>query len=146
MPSLEIAAAGIATAIYGPQIVVMGISAARLHGAIPRALATAIVATPTQHRRIVLTDRPAIVRFVKRDTAALDAQRHDSPLGPTLVTTPEQTILDLAHRPTLGDAEIEIPDALAALYTHSDPNHLHALATKQRRQASLHRALSLIQP
>src|SRR6478735_431388 len=38
IPSLEIAAAGIASAIYGADnIVVMGVSAARLHGVIPRA-------------------------------------------------------------------------------------------------------------
>ena len=49
MPELEAAAAGIASAIYGPDnIVVMGVSAARLQGTIPRALATAIVAVPEQ--------------------------------------------------------------------------------------------------
>ena len=48
---LEAAAAGIATAIYGPDdVIVMGPSAARLHGAIPRALATATIAVPSQHR------------------------------------------------------------------------------------------------
>ena len=57
------------------------------------------VAVPSQHREIALSDRPAVVRFVKRDTARLDAERIDTPLGPALVTTPEQTVLDLAHRP-----------------------------------------------
>src|SRR5258708_3873122 len=43
IPSIEAAAAGIATAIHShDDIVVMGLSAARLHGVIPRALATAI--------------------------------------------------------------------------------------------------------
>ncbi len=92
IPDLEAAAAGIATTIYDhDDIVVMGLSAARLHGAIPRALATAIVAVPRQHRPITLTDRPAVVRFVKRNTAELDAERVRTELGPTLVTTPEQT-------------------------------------------------------
>ena len=106
IPGLEAVAAGLATAIFGPNdIVVMGLSAARLHGAIPRALATAIVAVPRQHRPITLTDRPATVTFVKRDTGALDAERVGTELGAVLVTTPEQTILDLAHRPALGDNE-----------------------------------------
>ena len=141
MPGLEVAAAGIATAIYGPDdIVMMGVSAARLHGVIPRALATAVVAVPRQHRPITLTDRQGLVRFVKRDTVRLDAERIDTPLGPTLVTTPEQTVLDLAHRPDLGDSEIEIPAAVAALHERSDQTVLHKLATEQRRLASLERA------
>lgn len=141
MPGLETAAAGIASAIYGPEtIVVMGVSAARLHGAIPRALATATVAVPAQHRPIALSDRTAVVRFVKRHTQELDAERYETELGPTLVTTPEQTILDLAHRPTLGDAEIEIPGAVAMLYERSDQEHLQALAIEQKRAASLERA------
>lgn len=141
MPGLEIAAAGIASAIYGPDsIVAMGVSAARLHGAIPRALATAIVAVPQQHRPIALSDRAATVQFVKRDTQSLDAERYETVLGPTLVTTPEQTILDLAHRPGLGNAETDIPSAVVALYERSDKDLLHTLATEQRRLASLRRA------
>lgn len=141
IPSLEAAAAGIATTIHGhDDIVVMGLSAARLHGVIPRALATAIVAVPRQHRPITLNDRPAVVRFVQRDTSRLDAERMRTELGPTLVTTPEQTILDLAHRPTLGDNEADIPAAIAALYARSDKQRLQGLATEQRRLASLRRA------
>jgi len=139
-PGLEAAAAGIGSAIYGTDdIVVMGVSAARLHGVIPRALATAVVAVPQQHRPIVLSDRPAIVRFVKRQTSGLDAELIRTELGPTLVTTPEQTVLDLAHRPTLGDAETDVPGAVAALYARSDQDRLQTLATQQRRLASLHR-------
>lgn len=141
LPNIESAAAGIATAINGfDNVVVMGISAARLHGAIPRALATAIVAVPRQHRPIALTDRAAIVRFVKRDTIALDAERMGTELGPALVTTPEQTVLDLAHRPTLGDNEADVPTAVAALYARSDKQRLQRLAAAQRRLASLRRA------
>ncbi|BBZ32933.1 type IV toxin-antitoxin system AbiEi family antitoxin domain-containing protein [Mycolicibacterium confluentis] len=145
VPGLETAAAGIASAIYGPHdIVVMGVSAARLHGAIPRALATATVAVPAQHRPIELSDRTAVIRFVKRDTQGLDVERYDTELGPTLVTTPEQTILDLAHRPELGDAEIDVRTAVAALYERSDNDRLEALAAEQRRGASLKRALTWV--
>lgn len=140
-PELEAAAAGIGSAIYGASdVVVMSVSAARLHGAIPRALATAVVAVPQQHRPIALSDRPAVVRFVKRDTGELDAERISTELGPTLVTTPEQTVLDLAHRPALGDAEADIPAAVAALYARSDTGRLARLASQQRRLASLRRA------
>lgn len=145
-PGLEATAAGIASAIYGPDdVVVMGPSAARLHGAIPRALATATIAVPRQHREIALSDRPAVVRFIKRDTSRLDAERIDTPLGPALVTTPEQTVLDLAHRPELGDAEVDIRSAVIELYARSDRQRLSALASDQRRIASLRRAEDWVQ-
>lgn len=100
LPELEVAAAGIAAAIYWPEnAILMGSSAVPAPGAIPRALATAIVAVPKQHRPISLVDRSAVVQFVKRDTDTLDAERVRTQLGPALVTTPEQTVLDLAHRP-----------------------------------------------
>ncbi len=141
LPDLEAAAAGIATTIYGhDDIVVMGLSAARLHGVLPRAVASAIVAVPRRHHPVALTDRPAVVRFVQRDTRSLDAERIPTELGPTLVTTPEQTVLDLAHRPTLGDNESDVPDAVAALYSRSDKKRLQRLAAEQRRVASLRRA------
>jgi hypothetical protein len=141
LPGLEAAAAGIASAIYGPDnAVLMGVSAARILGAIPRALATAVVAAPKQHRPISLTDRSAVVQFVKRDTHSLDAERVPTPLGSALVTTPEQTILDLAHRPSLGDAEVEVPSAIAALYERSDKKRIQAIAVDQRLMASLRRA------
>jgi hypothetical protein len=75
LPNLEAAGAGIASAIYGPEnAVLMGISAARALGVIPRALATVVVAVPRQHRPITVSDRPAVVQFVKRDTDILDAR------------------------------------------------------------------------
>jgi predicted transcriptional regulator of viral defense system len=143
VPSVEVAAAGIASAIYGAtHAVLMGISAARVLGAIPRALGTAVVAVPDQHRPIRLKDRQSVVRFVKRDTDRLDAERIETPLGAALVTTPEQTILDLAHRPQLGDAQDEVPAAIAMLYQRSDHQRLKALAGDQRLTASLRRAES----
>ncbi|UCZ89111.1 type IV toxin-antitoxin system AbiEi family antitoxin domain-containing protein [Gordonia sp. WA4-43] len=141
LPGLEAAAAGIASTIYGADnVVVMGVSAARLHGAAPRALATAIVAVPYRHRPIDFADRPATLRFVQRDTDGLDAESIDTALGPVLVTTPEQTVLDLSRRPLLGNAETEIPAAIKTLYRRSDPDRLDELAREQRMVASLRRA------
>ena len=81
-----------------------------------------------------------MVHFVKRDTERLDAERIGTPLGPALVTTPEQTLLDLAHRPELGGASDEVPAAIAVLYQRSDYQRVKALAAQQRRTASLRRA------
>jgi predicted transcriptional regulator of viral defense system len=142
-PRLEAAAAGIASAIYGAtHAVLMGISAARVLGVVPRALATAVVAVPDQHRPIRFKDGQSVVRFVKRDTDRLDAERIETPLGSAIVTTPEQTLLDLAHRPQLGDARGEVPAAITMLYQRSDHQRLQALAADQRLTASLRRAES----
>lgn len=145
LPGLEAAAAGIAASIYGAdQTIVMGISAARVLGAVPRALASAVVAVPSQHRPIPLIDRPAQVRFVRRDTQALDAERVETPLGPALVTTPEQTVLDLARRPELGNAEAEVRPAIETLYRRSDSARLAQLARDQRLGVALRRADSWV--
>ncbi|QCB52598.1 hypothetical protein E5720_06980 [Rhodococcus sp. PAMC28707] len=140
MPGLEAAAAGIAVAAYSADdAVVMGVSAARLHGAIPRALATAVVAVPTRHDPIRLADRQAVVRFVVRDTARLDAERIDTELGPVLVTTPEQTVLDLVKRPGLGDAEGEVWPAVEQLHRKCDRGVLAEIAGAQKMRTTLTR-------
>jgi len=55
--------------------VLMGLSATRRYGAIPRALAVAVVAVPKMRPRLELVDRTAAVLFVRRDTGRLDAER-----------------------------------------------------------------------
>lgn len=138
MPGLEAAAAGIAVAAYSADdAFVMGVSAARLHGVIPRALATAVVAVPTRHDPIRLADRQALVRFVVRDTARLDAERIDTELGPVLVTTAEQTVLDLVKRPGLGDAEGEVWPAVEQLYRRCEPEVLAEIAEAQKMRTTL---------
>ncbi len=141
LPDLEAVAAGIASSIYGADnAVLMGISAARMWGAIPRALATAVVAVPHQHRPITLSDRTATLPFERRDTDAQDAERAETPLGPALVTTAEQTVLDLTKRPRLGNAEADVPAAVATLYARSDHERLIELAAAQRLMGALRRA------
>ncbi|GIG27354.1 hypothetical protein Cde04nite_35980 [Cellulomonas denverensis] len=74
-----------------------------------------------------LADRDAQVRFVRRPLAALDAERVLLDLGAVLVTTPEQTLLDLA-RPAAGDA-------VQALWPRADRDVLAALARRTRAGA-----------
>lgn len=141
LPSLEAAAFGIAAATYGFEAVaVMGISAARLHGVIPRALAVAVVAVPKRRPAVQLSDRKATVHLVHRDTARLDAERVGTDLGAALVTTVEQTILDLAHRPGLGGSERESWAAVRSLWSRADRELLGELAERQRLRAALDRA------
>jgi hypothetical protein len=143
IPELESAALGIAAADQGiDAVALMGLSAARLHGAIPRALSVAVVAAAGHRTGLRLVDRNATVVFVRRDVAALDAQRHAMELGQGWVTTVEQTLLDLAARPGLGDMPKEADAAIHALLPRTDRAMLQALASAQRRHAALVRVLS----
>jgi predicted transcriptional regulator of viral defense system len=140
-PSLEAAAVGIGAAAFGPdRTMLMGLSAARIHGAIPRAIGVAVVAVPRQRLPVELLDRDAQVIFVRRDPAALDAERVPTDLGPALVTGVEQTVLDLAYRPGLGELRQEVWSAIRALLPRCDDERLEELAGQQRRRAALRRA------
>ncbi|MPY98018.1 MAG: hypothetical protein GEU97_08455 [Actinophytocola sp.] len=141
-PELEAAALGIAAADEGVDTVaLMGLSAARIHGAVPRAIAVAVVAARRHRATLRLADRDATVLFVRRDIRTLDLQRHTSELGDGWVTTIEQTVLDLAARPALGGLPDETEAAIHALLPRADDNLLDELATAQRRKAALARLL-----
>lgn len=144
IPALETAAAGIATAIAGPRdAVAMGLTAARMTGAVPRAQGVATIAIPRQHGPVELLDRTATVYFVKRDTARLDAERVSTEAGPTLATTAEQTVLDLAV-PNV-DADPDVIAAIRILYRRCRPDHLVELATAQRKRAALGRVRHIVE-
>ena len=139
-PTIEATAAGIATAAVGAgHAVLMGLTAARMHNVVPRALGIAIVAVSDDRRDVALKDRDGVIHFVQRDTLTLDAELMTTDLGQCLVTTPEQTVLDLAHRPRLGHAEPEVIAAIAALLPRCDDRTLERLADRQRLRAALTR-------
>jgi predicted transcriptional regulator of viral defense system len=139
-PTIEATAAGVATAALGAgRAVLMGVSAARLHNVVPRALGMAIVAVPDDRRDLILRDRDGLVHFVERETGVLDAELMTTDLGQCLVTTAEQTVLDLAHRPNLGHVVEEARAAIAALLPRCDEETLERLAGEQRLGAALTR-------
>lgn len=141
MPSLEAVAAGVATAIFGERVpVLMHLTAARMLGALPRAIGQAFVAVPRQHAPIQLTDRAAAtVTFVARDVDALDAVLQPTDLGPALITTAEQTVLDLTKRANLGGMPDECRAAIGVLLPRCDPERLGELARAQRMIRTLDR-------
>ncbi|MGH9036002.1 MAG: type IV toxin-antitoxin system AbiEi family antitoxin, partial [Acidimicrobiia bacterium] len=125
---------------YGADAVaLMGMSAARRHGALPRAVAVAVVAGPRQ--------RPALgtpfgeVVFVERDATRLATEPAVTSLGAGPVTTVEQTILDLADRPDLGGlAAREVGEAIRALAVRADWDEVLELARAQRLHSAYVRA------
>lgn len=139
-PTIEAAAAGIATAIFGDKnIVLMGMTAARVLGGFPRAIGNATVATPAQHEPIRLEFKKGLVRFVKRDTDALDARLERTELGGVLVTTPEQTVLDLTKRPKSAGTPEAAAEAIRSLLPQCDRDTLERIAHTQRMRATLAR-------
>ena len=138
-PSLEAATAAVATALYGDRIPVLtGLTAARLHRAIPRAIGAGYVAVPAYRRSAKLADREAEVHFVERDVDALDAVLVQTDLGAALVTTPEQTVLDLARRDPRAE-DLDAQEAIAALWPECDREVLAEIAGRQRMRATLER-------
>lgn len=146
LPSLEAVAFGIAASDYGADsAVLMGLSAARLQGAIPRGVSVAVVAVGKNRPTVTLCDRDARVVFVRRATDRLDAERSGTDLGAALVTTAEQTLLDLAHRPDLGSIPAEARTAVRALWPRADRAKLEQLAGEQRLRTALRRARSWVE-
>jgi len=140
MPTMEGAAAGIAAANLGARgFALMGISAARLHHVVPRAVGVAVVAVPRRRRSIELTDRDAVVRFLVRDLGVMQLEIMQTDLGACLVTTPEQTLLDLAHRPDQDGLAEEVDGALRALAPRCDVELLTEIAMSQRLGRALDR-------
>ena len=141
-PSLEGATAAIATAHFGDRVPVLtGLTASRLHQALPRAISTGYVAVPTQRRPLRFADREGEVRFVMRDVSALDAVLVPTDLGPALATTPEQTVLDLARSDPRAQ-DIDAQEAIAALRPACDRAVLEEIARRQRMRSTLARVLA----
>ncbi|MCR6491640.1 type IV toxin-antitoxin system AbiEi family antitoxin [Cellulomonas sp. P24] len=138
-PTLEAATAAVATALYGDRVPVLtGLTAARVHRALPRAIGTGYVAVPTRRRPLRLADRDGDVRFVTRDVTTLDAVLVQTDLGPALATTPEQTVLDLARNDPQAE-DVDALEAIAALWPECDTEVLEEIAARQRMRATLRR-------
>ena len=144
-PGLEDAAMAYATAQYGDRVPILyGIGAARFHHAIPRAIGATVIAVPEQHRRVELIGGGRIV-FTTTDPKKLAARYERGPLGGYLVTTPEQTLLDLLDRPTLGDMPAAANEAIKALTMSVDQELARKLAGRRARilQERLGRLLNM---
>ena len=141
-PTVEAAAAAVATAFYGDRVPVLtGVSAARIHQAWPRAVSDGYVAVPARHRPLRLAGRTGSIRFASRSVDALDAVAIPTELGSTLVTTPEQTVLDLARSDPHGDVA-DVQAAIDAMWATCDLQTLEDIAHRQRMRATLHRVVT----
>ena len=138
-PTIEAATAGIASAIHGDRVSVLtGLTAARVHRALPRAIGVGFVAVPVQRRPLQLVDRAGRIRFVTRAVEDLDAVLVTTDLGQALATTPEQTVLDLGRADPRGQ-DADGREAIDALWPECDQVVLAEIASRQRMRATLAR-------
>ena len=140
VPQVEAVALGIAAADYQPtQAAIVGISAARVLGFLPRALGTALVAVPV--RRRPLATKVGRVHFWQRETERLETQVWRSELGQGRVSTAEQALLDVADRPDRGGVTLaSAEEALRNLSSAADWERARALAASQKAESSYRRA------
>ena len=132
-PGLESAGLAIATARHGARrAVLMGIGAARHWGGIPRALGTTVIAVPTAGHRPVSVDTGQ-VHFFQRDLEFLDAVLEETELGRGLVTSPEQTHVDLLLRPGQGGVRDAALAAAQQLMPQLDPEEYGEIVRTARR-------------
>lgn len=139
-PAIEAVALGVASADYKPtQAAIVGISAARVLGFLPRALGTAVVAVPV--RRRPLATKVGRVHFWQRKADRLETQVWRSELGQGRVSTAEQALLDVADRPDRGGVTLaSAEEALRNLSSATDWERASALAASQKAEASYRRA------
>jgi hypothetical protein len=138
-PEIESLALGIAQADYGKnEVALMHISAARLHGAIPRAVAVAVLAVPKQRPNLE-TSCGRIV-FVRRDVNSLKKVRVQTELATGWCTSLEQTVLDLARRPDLVEGLSEVSkEAARTLFGRANEKKLQVVLDEQRMGSAMHR-------
>lgn len=139
-PTIEALALGVAVVDYGvDRVALMGPSAAKTLGAMPRAVAEAAVATPKQ--RPPLATRFGRIRFHKRAVERLDLERVDTELVRGYQTTVEQTLLDLALWGDAWDVSVDmIVEAIRALAGRADWSLVRDLALEQGERLAYARA------
>ena len=143
-PEIEALALSLGQADYGrEEVALMHISAARIHGAIPRALAVAVLAVPKQ--RPELETKFGRIVFVKRNVLELETIKTETELAIGWVTSIEQTALDLARRPNLVSGIAHVArESATALLVRSDEKKLGMIIQDQRMGAAYLRLTSWI--
>lgn len=119
-PTIETAAVAVGALRMGREIPLMGMSAARLHNALPRAINRAWLAAPRTHRPVQLCDGGVVQFVTRKGLDDLDVEKVATDLGSVTVTTVEQTILDLMRRWGADGMEGEIEPVVRALADQTD--------------------------
>lgn len=144
MPELEAVALGAGVGRGGGSGGVDGVERGAGPRRFPRAVGVAVLAMARHRPVLQLTDRDAVVLFVRRNLVGLDLQRHQTEPGEGWVTSIEQTVVDLAARPDLGAMPQAALAAVAALVPRADPELLEELVAGHHRRPSVRRLLAQV--
>jgi len=137
-PNIERVALGLAAAAFGPSnVALIGPSAARVHGAIPRAGAIATVSCPSTRPRDVAT-LVGTVRMYRRAIDQMDVVQLTSDLVDGQVTSVEMTMLDLASKaPKWPINEPDRAEAIRLLAARANWDLAEEIAAQHRKKTSL---------
>lgn len=137
-PPLERVAHGIAAAEFGGnEVALIGPSAARVHGALPRPLGIATVSYPSTRPRDIET-LVGTVRTYRRLIGKMDVVRMNTDLVSGLVTSVEMTMLDLASKaPKWPIAPTDRDEAIRLLAARTDWDLATEIAHKYRKRTAL---------
>jgi len=137
-PTIEQVALGLAAASFGPiQVALIGPSAARVHGVVPRALSIATVSYPSTRPRDVATVC-GTVRMYRRTTSQMDVVHINNDLVQGQVTSIEMTMLDLVSKaPNWPLGESDRAEAIRLLASMTDWDLATEIAAQYRKKTSL---------
>jgi len=143
-PPLERVAHGIAAAAFGmDQVALVGPSAARVHGALPRPLGIATVSYPSTRPRDIET-LVGTVRTYRRSIDQMDVVRLNNDLVNGFVTSVEMTMLDLASKvPKWPIALTDRHEAIRLLAARADWDLINEIADQYRKRTALKAVLLL---
>lgn len=139
-PTPESLALGIGIADYGrDDVVLSGVSAARLLGIPPRAIATAVVSIPV--RRPPIDTISGSITFWHRSTAKLDFSKVRTEIATGWSATAEQALLDVADHPERGSLPVSTAtEVIRLLAPRVDWYQVHDLSIRQQKRAAYARA------
>lgn len=145
-PTLESIALGLAAASFGPaEVALIGPSAARVHGALPRSISIATVSYPSTRPRDIETVC-GTVRTYRRSIDQMDVVQANSDLVQGQVTSIEMTMLDLASKaPKWPIGHSDRIQAIRLLAARADWDLAEEIANDHRKKTSLASARSMIQ-
>jgi len=137
-PTIESVALGLAAAAFGPrEVALVGPSAARVHGALPRAISIATVSYPSTRPR----DVPTVcgtVRMYRRSIGQMDVVHINTDLARGQVTSIEMTMLDLASKaPKWPIGKSDRAQAIRLLAARADWDLAVESAAQYRKKTSL---------
>jgi len=137
-PPIERVALGLAVVAYGADnVALVGPSAARVHGCVPRALPVATVSYPSTRPRDVQTI-VGTVRTYRRNIERMDVVRLSTDLVRGLATSIEMTMLDLAGKvPAWPIERSDRAMAIRLLAGQADWELVHEIAAKYRKRTAL---------